>query len=80
MLNIISIEKKERGKIYHIRINNEDIELMITGHAIDRSEMWGVDADSVIDALVYPEEVVIGHRSRYIAYKRGGTYADKIFV
>jgi len=42
MLNIISIEKKERGKIYHIRINNEDIELMITGHAIDRSEMRGV--------------------------------------
>jgi len=29
MLNIIKIEEKERGKIYHIRINNEDIELMM---------------------------------------------------
>jgi len=36
--------------------------------------------ESVTDALVYPEEVVIGHRSGYIAHKRGGTYADKIFA
>ena len=70
MLTIVKIEEKERGKVYHIRINKKDTEIMITGHAIDRSEMWGVDMERVIDALIYPEEVVIGHRSRYIAHKR----------
>lgn len=78
MLNIFKIEEKERGKIYHIRIINEEIELMITWHAIDRGEIWGVDADSVIKALVYPEEVVIGHRSRYIAHKRVGTHLVRV--
>ncbi|NQE46323.1 hypothetical protein C5S31_09915 [ANME-1 cluster archaeon GoMg2] len=53
---------------------------MITGHAIDRNEMWGVDAESVIDALAYPGKVVSGYRSRYIDPKIGGTYADKIFA
>lgn len=70
MLNIIKIEEKERGKVYHVRINKKDIEIMITWHAIDRSEMWGLDMEKVIDALIYPEEVVIGHRSRYVAHKR----------
>jgi len=41
MLNIIKIEEKERGKVYHIRINKKDIEIMITWHAMDRSEIWG---------------------------------------
>jgi hypothetical protein len=70
MLNIIKIEEKERGKVYLIKINKKDIEILITWHAIDRSEMWGLDMERVINALIYPEEVVIGHRSRYIAHKR----------
>jgi hypothetical protein len=70
MLKIIEIEEKERGKIYHLKINKREIKIMITWHAIDRSEMWGLDMERVINALVYPEEVVIGHRSRYIAHKR----------
>jgi hypothetical protein len=74
MLNIIKIEEKERGKVYHIRINKKDIGIMITWHAIDRSEIWGLDMGRVIDALIYPEEVVIGHRNRYIAHKIEGEH------
>jgi hypothetical protein len=71
---IIKIEEKERGKVYHIKINKKDIEIMITWHAIDRSEMWGLDMEKVIDALVYPEEVVTGHYNRYMAHKRYGEH------
>ena len=71
---ITKIEEKERGKVYHIRINKKDIEIMITWHAIDRSEMWGLDMEKVIDALVYPEEVVTGHYNRYMAHKRYGEH------
>ena len=70
MFEIIEIEEKERGKVYHIRINKKNIRIMITWHAIDRSKMWELDMERVIDALMCPEEVVIGHRSRYIAHKR----------
>jgi hypothetical protein len=39
--------------------------------------------ERVINALVYPEEVVIGHRSRYIAHKRDeeirGIFDDAMF-
>ncbi len=81
MINIIRINETERGKKYQLRINKGDIEIMITWHAIDRSERWGLDMERVISALIYPEEVVIGHRGsaeRY--YKGGGMYADKIFA
>lgn len=75
MCNIIKIEEKERGKVYHIRINSKkDIKIMITWHAMDRSERWGLDMERVIGALIYPEEVVIGHRSRYIAHKIVGEH------
>ena len=47
MLNIIKIEEKERGKVYLIKINKKDIEILITWHAIDRSEMWGLDMERV---------------------------------
>ncbi len=42
MINIIRINETERGKKYQLRINKGDIEIMITWHAIDRSERWGV--------------------------------------
>ena len=70
MINIIRINETERGKEYQLRINKRDIEIMITWHAIDRSERWGLDMQRVISALIYPEEVVIGHRGRYIAHKK----------
>ena len=79
MVNIIKIEEKERGKIYHIRINKKDIKIMMTGHAIDRSEVWGLDMEKVLAALVYPEEVVTGHYNRYIAHKRHGEIIRAVY-
>jgi len=74
MVEIIKIEEKERGKVYHLRINKRKIRIMITWHAMGRSEIWELDMEKVLDALVYPEEVVTGHYNRYIAHKRYGEH------
>ena len=74
MFEIIKIEEKERGKVYHLRINKRKIKIMITWHARGRSEIWELDMEKVLDALVYPEEVVTGHYNRYIAHKRYGEH------
>ena len=74
MIEIINIEEKERGKIYHLGIDKRETKIMITWHAMGRSEIWGLDMEKVLDARVYPEEVIIGHYNRYIAHKRHGEH------
>ena len=74
MLEIIKIEEKEKGKIYHLKINKREVKIMVTWHAIGRSGIWGLEMGKVLEALVYPEEVVIGHYNRYIAHKRHGEH------
>lgn len=85
---INEIDKKERGKVYYLRINEREVDIMVTWHALDRSGTWRIGTEEVLDALLNPEEVIKGHSNRYIAHKRHGDhiiraiyeYEDKILT
>jgi len=67
---IVKIEKKIKGKLYHIKAENKEVKIIITWHAIERMNRWGLKKELVIESLLYPEEVLVGHHNRYIAHKR----------
>ena len=36
--------------------------------------LWKLQIRDVFEALLYPEEVLVGHHGRYVAHKRCGTH------
>jgi len=45
-------------------------QLLFSRHSLDRITVWGLKVEQVLDALLFPEEVVTGHFNRFIAHKR----------
>jgi len=71
-MNIEIIEKltHPRGELYSVKVNEKVIEILFLKHAIERIKKWKINEDMVIETLLFPEEVIIGHRNRYIAHRR----------
>ena len=73
-MRVTKIEVIERGKIYHITVENKELRILVTKHAEERLNRWNIDTEKLFETLLYPDEVVTGHRGRYIAHKRYGAH------
>ena len=73
-LEIIDRLSNDRGVIYKIKISDKNKEILYLSHAIERIKKWGITEEMVAEALLLPEEVIVGHRNRYIAQRRYGSH------
>lgn len=73
-IKIIDKQPHSRGDIYTIESQEKIIKILFLFHALERIKKWGVKEEMVIETLLLPEEVIIGHRNRYIAHKRYGNH------
>ena len=71
---IIEKQFHARGEVFRINIDGSIIGILYTHHALERINQWRLSAESVLETLLYPEEVIVGHRGRYIAHKRYGNH------
>jgi hypothetical protein len=71
---IVGISSHARGRIYGIRAGGKSVSLLFTFHALARSAQWGLSLRKVLQALLVPEEVLHGHRHRFIAHRRFGEH------
>lgn len=71
ILEEISVSK---GILYKIKIGIDSLEILFLSHAIERIKRWGLEARTVLEALIFPDEVLIGHRGRFIAHKVYGDH------
>lgn len=67
---IIGTEEKTNGRLYKIEVDSLNLQLLFTHHSLDRINIWSLSVEQVLDALIFPEEVVTGHFNRFIAHKR----------
>ena len=74
IIEIMDRQPHRRGKIYRIRIYNRIIEILFVFHAIERIRRWGITEEMVAETLLSPEEVMVGHRDRYIAHRKYGNH------
>ena len=74
---------------FKIEAKSKKITINFTPHVIERAKLWRLKESEIIDALLFPDEVVTGHGKRFIAHKVRGSsvirviydYRDKtIFV
>jgi len=63
-------EEKSNGRLYVIETESSKLHLLFTLHSLDRITFWNLSVEQVLEALLYPDEVVIGHFNRFIAHKR----------
>jgi hypothetical protein len=73
-MNILEKQIHSQGQLYLIRHKTENIQILLLHHAIDRIDKWQLEEDRVIETLLNPEEVLAGHRGRYIAHRRYGNH------
>jgi len=73
-IEIISRQIHSRGEIYTIGIQEKAIRILFLVHAVERIKKWNINEEMVAETLLLPEEVIIGHRNRYIAHKRYGNH------
>lgn len=78
MFEILKIDKIERGRVYSVKVEERVIKILLTFHSIERAGAWNLEDEHVISAILYPEEVLIGHRSRFIAHKRRGRHLIRV--
>jgi hypothetical protein len=74
MFEILKIDKIERGRLYFLKVGKNEIKILITFHAIERAKVWNLKDEHILSAILYPEEVLIGHRGRFIAHRRKGKH------
>ena len=69
---IVEKQCHTRGEIFRIDINGSMTEILYTHHALGRIKQWGILPETVAETLLFAEEVVLGHRGRFIAPRRYG--------
>ena len=77
-LRILEIKAHARGKIYKIGADGKIVSIVLTFHALERTQRWKLTERQVIRALLVPEEVLKGHRNRYIAHRIRGTHVVRV--
>ena len=73
-LTVVAIRDHPRGRAYEVRANGSAVRVLLTFHSLERMARWRLNERKVLQALLFPEEVLRGHRSRFIAHLRSGTH------
>jgi hypothetical protein len=73
-IEIINKEAHHKGEIFTLQFEGQLIKILILSHAKERMIKWGLKEEMVVETLIKPEEVLTGHRDRYIAHRRYGNH------
>jgi len=73
-LKIVKQDIQLKGILYKIKHEKQFVEILFTFHAIERIKKWKLEVQMVIETLLFPEEVLIGHNKRFIAHRRYGDH------
>jgi hypothetical protein len=67
-----------RGRVYSVRVGERSISILLTFHSLERMARWALTESKVLEALVHPEEVLRGHRNRFIAHRRAAKHVVRV--
>ncbi|MEO5358475.1 MAG: DUF4258 domain-containing protein [Nitrospirae bacterium YQR-1] len=67
---IINRQINSNGEVFTIKIQEETIRILFLFHAIKRIIKWDIQEEMAAETLLLPDEVIVGHRNRYIAQRR----------
>jgi len=74
IIEIIGTMSHPTGLLHAIRISEWSQDILFLFHAMDRMKKWEITDRMVIETLLLPEEVLLGHGGRFIAHRRYGDH------
>ena len=74
MIEILTISPHPNGLLYSIRTSETTLDILFLFHATERMKKWGITDKMIVETLLSPEEVLIGHRGRFIGHRRYGDH------
>ena len=66
--SVIRLEPHERGSVHVLAAGKRTVRILVTAHARHRIQLWRLAVRTVLRTLLFPEEVLRGHRGRFIAH------------
>src|SRR5262249_55940566 len=69
-IHIASTVAHVRGQLYHVLVAEKRVSIVLTFHALERIAQWRLTVAGVLQTLLFPDEVLRGHRGRFIAHRR----------
>jgi len=73
-MKIVKRNAHQKGLIFTFDVDGDFVDILFLHHALARIKKWNLDEEIVGEALLFPEEVLIGHNNRYIAHRRYDEY------
>ena len=75
-MNVVIIDKvaHQKGILFTFDKNGQQYKMLFLNHAMDRIARWKLSPEMVGEALLEPEEVLMGHHNRFIAHKCYGEH------
>lgn len=67
-----------RGEVYTLTVDGQRVAILLTFHGSRRIVQWRLTVQSVLETLLWPEEVLRGHRSRFIAHRRQKNHVVRV--
>lgn len=77
-IKIISKTTQKDWTSFRIQAKEKVFEIIFTNHALVRIKQWKLKEFEVLNALVFAEEVVIGHGNRFIAHRSRNNHIIRI--
>ncbi len=77
-IRIIQEEDTRRGKIITVKVEECEITLLLTNHLLDAAEEYEVKLKDILNAVLFPDEVVRGHSGRFVAHKLLNDYLVRV--
>jgi hypothetical protein len=73
-LTVVAVHAHRRGTIHEVTAHGKSVSILLTFHALERMAQWQLVTYDVLQALLFPEEVIRRHRGRFIAHQRSGQH------
>jgi len=73
-LTVVAVHPHRRGTIHEVMATGKSVSILLTFHALGRITQWQLVTHDVLQALLFPEEVIRGHRGRFMAHQRSGQH------
>ena len=70
-------ENHSEGQNY-LKVDEREVTLLLTNHLLDAAEEYDVGMERVLNALLFPDEVVRGHSGRFVAHKLLNDYLIRV--
>ncbi|VVB89141.1 Uncharacterised protein [uncultured archaeon] len=77
-LTIVKSHDGIKGKLLEINVDKKSIKIIFTWHALDSMRDYDISIETVLEHLLFAEEIIRGHGGRFIAHRKLNDHLTRV--